>query len=104
MVSEQLIELLTTKQQELSSRINAIKSDLQKTHSADFSEQATERENDEVLEEIGQEAQLELQQVNRALQRIKDDEFGLCVSCGNDISTERLHVLPYTDFCINCAS
>ena len=37
-------------------------------HSADWSEQAQERQNDEVLEAIGNESQHELTQINVALE------------------------------------
>lgn len=104
MVSQQLIDTLTDKQQELSTRIEAITQDFQKGRSADFAEQTTECENDQVLEGIRAEAKEELKQVNRALQRIKNEEFGLCTRCGEPIAEARLKTLPYTDFCINCAS
>ena len=104
MVSQDIIDTLKDKQQELSTRIEAITKDFQKGRSADFAEQTTECENDQVLEAIRLEAKEELKQVNRALQRAKDDEYGLCITCGDAINEARLKTLPYTDFCINCAS
>jgi len=103
MVAKEMIELLQSKQQELSKRISAITNDFQQGRSADFAEQTTECENDQVLTVIRDEAKAELRQVNRALERIKADEFGLCIKCGDDIAEARLKTLPYTDFCINCA-
>ena len=41
--------------------------------------------------------------INAALQRIEDGSYGFCVTCGNEISQERLDVLPATPFCRNCA-
>jgi len=104
MVSQEIIETLTDKQQELTKRIDAITADFQKGRSADFAEQTTESENDQVLEGIRVEAKEELKQVNRALQRAKNDEYGQCITCGENINQARLKALPYTDFCINCAS
>ena len=72
--------------------------------SADFAEQATEVENDEVVTALDQSAQIELSQVNKALQRLEDDSFGTCVVCGKAIQTERLKAIPHTPFCIDCAS
>lgn len=102
-VSEQLLAMLKAKQQELSTRIEAITKDFQKGRSADFAEQTTESENDQVLEEIRFEARQELKQVNRAIERVRDDEYGMCIKCGDDIAQGRLDALPYTDFCIHCA-
>ncbi|NMP33112.1 TraR/DksA family transcriptional regulator [Thalassotalea sp. M1531] len=104
MVSQDILETLKDKQQELSKRIDAITADFQKGRSADFAEQTTESENDQVLEAIRLEAKEELKQVNRAIQRAKDDEYGQCITCGDDINQARLKTLPYTDYCINCAS
>ena len=72
--------------------------------SADFAEQASERENDDVLRTISVEARYEIQQIGRALQRIEDGNYGECSGCGADIGTERLQAVPYTTLCIKCAA
>ena len=69
----------------------------------DFSEQATERENDEVLDALGEAGRRELAQINRALARIDRGEYGICSSCGETIAEGRLAVLPFADLCIACA-
>ena len=103
MVAQEILELLKDKQQQLSKRIDSITDDFQQGRSADFAEQTTECENDQVLTVIRDEAKAELRQVNRALDRIKANEFGICIKCGEEIAPARLKTLPYTDFCINCA-
>ncbi len=72
--------------------------------SADFAEQSVEVENDAVVTSLDQGAQIELSQINKALQRIKDGVYGQCVVCGQDIHQERLSAIPHTPFCITCAS
>lgn len=42
--------------------------------------------------------------IAHALQRIDDDEFGLCLSCGEDIAEGRLEADPTVTLCIDCAS
>ena len=64
---------------------------------------ATARQGDEVLEALGAHDQEEIRQIDAALARIDAGEYGACVTCGNDISAERLEVLPATPFCKNCA-
>ncbi|WP_100643446.1 TraR/DksA family transcriptional regulator [Alteromonas facilis] len=95
--------ILSAKQSELLSRIDALKHDIAKAHSADFAEQVTERENDDVLHNLVHEATVELHQVNDALDRLARDEYGVCAKCGVDISQQRLQVIPYTQFCRDCA-
>jgi DnaK suppressor protein len=103
MDKQQLNIQLKEKQIELTTRISAIENDFKKGRSQDFAEQATEMENDQVLTEIKQQAQLELNQVNSALSRLEQDEYGVCESCGNHIQNERLVALPYVQTCIHCA-
>ena len=103
MTNQQLSTLLKTKQQELSKRISAIEADFHKGRSQDFSEQATETENDGVLDEIHHEAKAELRLVNEALQRIDSGLYGSCETCSEPINPDRLSALPYTTKCIDCA-
>ena len=70
--------------------------------SADFAEQVTQRENDDVLGAISHSAQEELQQVEAALRRLASGRYTTCSVCGEDIEPERLAV-PYTDRCRSCA-
>jgi DnaK suppressor protein len=71
--------------------------------SADWTEQAVERENDEVLESLGNNAQQELAMINTALKRIESAEYFYCQTCGEEISPARLEVLPFNSLCIDCA-
>ena len=70
---------------------------------ADFSEQATEVENDEVVDGLESLEAKELILVNNALNRIKSGNYGICLSCEEEISENRLNAVPYTPTCINCS-
>ena len=43
-----------------------------------------------------------IKKVKKALQRIEDGTFGICESCGEDISIARLKARPVTTQCIEC--
>jgi DnaK suppressor protein len=43
-----------------------------------------------------------LRMVEEALGRISDGSFGVCGSCGDDISARRLEALPWTQYCLRC--
>lgn len=45
-----------------------------------------------------------LHQVQAALRRLDDDEYGDCLSCGEAISAARLGARPETPFCVVCQS
>ena len=87
----------------LEKSLDQIEETLDTTPSADFEERATEREGDEVLESLGTAELLELKQINAALDRVAAGEYGICVKCGEDISDERLKIVPHTPMCRNCA-
>lgn len=103
MQTDEAKNLLAAKKIELSKRIEAISKDLQKAHSSDWAEQATERENDEVLQELANEAKTDLRLINAALQRIEEGDYGLCTACNKDINEKRLEAFPEADKCIECA-
>ncbi|HKK36227.1 MAG TPA: TraR/DksA family transcriptional regulator [Paracoccaceae bacterium] len=89
---------------ELEARLHKIEDDLDEPADPDFEERASERSNDEVLEEIGATGLQEIRQIRAALDRVKQGSFGECVKCGEAISEERLDVVPYAALCRNCAS
>lgn len=43
-----------------------------------------------------------LQMVEGALSRIREGNFGECISCGNEINPKRLEAVPWTRHCIEC--
>ncbi len=98
----QLIRL----RKELKNRVDAIDADIhhkKEPVEKDFAEQVTQRENDEVLFAIDEEAQQTIHLIDAALARIKDGSYGTCASCGEEIPVERLEALPYVTTCISCA-
>jgi RNA polymerase-binding protein DksA len=91
---------------EMTARINALNKDLHHREQAvekDFSEQATQSENDEVLNALDDEARTIVQQIDKALLSIKENSYGTCSNCGNPIDKKRLQAVPYVTMCIECA-
>ena len=95
---------LITLKDEVTQRINAIDKDIRhEGMSSDWTEQATERENDEVLESLGNASEQELVMINNALKRIDSGEYFSCSTCGEEIPPARLELLPFSICCVNCA-
>ncbi len=104
MNSDHYRNLLLDLKQEVSSRINAIDRDIRhEGMSADWTEQASERENDEVLESLGNSSEQELAMIKHALLRIDAGNYFDCSECGVAIPKARLDLLPYTIYCVDCA-
>lgn len=43
-----------------------------------------------------------LAKIEKALQKIQDETFGICEECGEEISIKRLEARPETSLCIKC--
>ena len=98
---------LKLRRDELLDRLRKITSDVRhegEAIEADFAEQAVQRENDQVMDAIGEAARQELTQINVALARIDSGDYGVCSECGRNIGPQRLEVLPYSTMCLECAS
>lgn len=70
----------------------------------DFAEQAVQRENEEVVDALGNEARRELARVRDALKRMDEGVYGVCEACGENIPPARLKALPQARLCAECAS
>ncbi len=80
----------------LKTRARGIEAELTSHATPDWEELATEREGDEVLEGMGQEAMAELRSIAAALGRIEAGDYGICQVCGAEIQEARLDILPQT--------
>ncbi|OUR77557.1 hypothetical protein A9Q83_10485 [Alphaproteobacteria bacterium 46_93_T64] len=96
-------EELNTRMILLQERADEMKGSLRSEHSQNFSEQAHEREDDEVIERLEAEANAEIASIKAALVRIEEGNYGACSNCGEDIQEKRLEILPFTSRCIDCA-
>lgn len=69
----------------------------------DFAEQAVEMENDETMRALEDELSEQARDVESALRRLEEGNYGICASCGEDIAEQRLEALPATPLCFDCA-
>lgn len=96
-------QILETRLKELDESLHKIEDKLDEPHSKDFEDFATETEDTEVMESLGNAGLKEIEMINAALKRIEDGIYGECQKCGEDILPERLEVVPFTPLCRNCA-
>lgn len=94
---------LETRLADIRQRVGRIEGDLRRTADPDWVEQATERENDEVLQGLDEMGRAEVTQLRDALRRIDAGSYGVCVSCQKPIQEERLRAVPTAATCISCA-
>jgi DnaK suppressor protein len=51
---------------------------------------------------MGERESAELVAIDEALKRVADGSFGLCIGCGVNIPTARLHAQPTAMRCVDC--
>jgi RNA polymerase-binding transcription factor len=68
-------------------------------HLAEGASLTLEQEIDDTLEENAEHV---LGEIDDALARIDAGTYGKCLTCGNQISAERLDAIPYATQCIDC--
>ncbi|MBP1843848.1 RNA polymerase-binding transcription factor DksA [Rhizobium petrolearium] len=95
--------ILRTRKAELESRLSRIEQDFTSPRNPDDDDRAVERNNDEVLDELGEVGEKELVAIEAALARIAGGTFGTCVRCGQPISEKRLDAVPHAPLCQTCA-
>jgi RNA polymerase-binding transcription factor DksA len=102
-VRHNLISML----EELDERLTTITDDVRHTNEAiekDFEEMATQNENNEVQDFLGNSARVEITAIKHAIERIDSGDYDICQTCGEKINPERLKAVPYSVQCIKCAS
>ena len=68
-------------------------------HLAETASATLDREIDYTLEDNAEQV---LASIDAALARIEDGTYGVCETCGQPISEERLEAIPYATQCIDC--
>lgn len=71
------------------------------SHMADLGSNTSEQNNTLMLMDN---EELALEQIESALERIEEGVYGSCVECEGKIPKTRLNAIPYTPYCVKCAS
>lgn len=109
---EDFRQRLLAEKQELDERIDGLNQGLNQSmsdsigelsvydnHPADIGDELFERGKDLSLRDS---AKIQFHNVERALEKIDNNTYGLCDKCGKPISLERLEALPSANLCFNC--
>ncbi len=59
--------------------------------------------NKSVIEASLRQAKDKLLKLEKALSKVDEDKFGICVQCGNPIPIGRIMLMPHAIRCVNCA-
>ena len=96
---------LETRQQELRRMVTRTQQDGRSADEdtvQDIADKAASSYNKEFLFHQSNADRQLLQMVENALARIREGNFGECISCGKEINSKRLDAVPWTRHCIEC--
>ena len=71
---------------------------------ADISDDAARSYGRKLQGDLEEQEWVKLKQVEAALKKVEDGEYGICEQCEQEILETRLEIMPYTEFCIQCLS
>lgn len=68
----------------------------------EFMDMASDSEADELAVRIAESDSAKVNEIEEALRRLREGNYGVCETCGNAISKNRLKARPFATMCIGC--
>ncbi|MBF0120217.1 MAG: RNA polymerase-binding protein DksA [Desulfobacterales bacterium] len=97
-------ELLARQLEELMNQVDTTVLDMtsQKEIFSDPTDRASHESDRNFMLRIRDRESKLIKKIQKAIERIYDNTFGICETCGEDISIDRLKARPVTTQCIEC--
>ncbi|GAB4176825.1 MAG: TraR/DksA family transcriptional regulator [Geothermobacteraceae bacterium] len=96
-----LLEMRRQVLQEANVSLNAYR-EMGQENLPDISDVSANAANRNVLLNLSENLRQKLRDIDAALERIDQGEYGVCASCEEEISPERMRVRPFSRYCIEC--
>jgi len=58
----------------------------------------------DVLLNLSETQRQKIRDIDAALERLANGEYGICLRCGEDIDPKRMVVRPFSRYCVECKS
>jgi DnaK suppressor protein len=100
---DKISEKLLRQKAEFEKRVNRIHEHARDPLESDSAEQAAQLGNVAVVAALEREAVHQIADIDAALERIVSGTYGICVTCGDCISKQRLEARPASTACLDCA-
>lgn len=97
--------LLQGRRQDLIGRLNHVNEDSAPAHhdyGRDDADRANGSQTQQLLSRLSSQERTMLDAIERALHRVEDGTFGMCVACHREIGSKRLEAAPWALRCIHC--
>jgi len=98
-------EILESRKEQILKNISSVNSELNQLSNLELNDEgdhAAVNNNSMVESAIVQQQQKELDEIENALRKIANGEYGICEMCEDEIGFQRLKVKPHAIYCIDC--
>lgn len=98
-------KILETRRQEVLSQAATVKEPVYTIEVEDLPDEVdlASSESDQSMNiRLRDREQILLKKINKALDKIEAGSYGICETCGDEITVRRLEARPVTDLCIRC--
>ena len=98
-------DLLQSRKEQIEKNIDSVEKEMDELRSLELNDEgdfAAASSDNMVENAIGSQQEVELNEINTALDKIKDETYGICEMCEEDIGFQRLKVKPHAKYCIDC--
>lgn len=100
---ERLVAKRDSLRKKLAEEFNvSVKSLSRVSRGGDVGDAASDGASDEINSQLAALESRELNQIERALQLMREGRYGMCEMCEKPIPITRLNALPFTPLCIDC--
>lgn len=102
-ISQKLLDAKNKILQEVSQKVRS-ESNVLKFEIGDIYDIASNERERELALMLGDRDREKLSEIEDALERLRDNSYGVCEECGEPVAEERLRALPATRVCVECMS
>lgn len=98
-------EILRARKEQIEKNINSVQKEILELHSLELNDEgdyASASNENMVDTAIGNQQEIELMEIEVALAKIKNGQYGICEMCEENIGFQRLKVKPHAKYCIDC--
>ena len=95
-------ENLLTERDALFAKLNGNDLSVDDTETPDPVDLAVRNYSKNVMLAVSENDSRQIILINEALERIEDEEYGLCQNCEKEINPKRLDAIPWARYCLNC--
>lgn len=98
-------DTLETRKEQIEKNISGVEKEMKELRELELNDEGdyASVSNDNMVENaIGHQQELELLEIDVALDKIKEGTYGVCEMCEECIGVHRLKVKPHAKYCIDC--